>query len=255
MGNNNSFLPRENGSVSLPPRGVYRHDWLAAGAAGPRQDKVSLWRAAQSRLCPAGLRRSPSPAARPVPSRGGGGRSIPEAAGTADRQPPEPRAPGPAMLLWERRRAPPGAARGSPRPGRSRSVASPSPTALLLLLLLPGSPTAPPAAGPEGTGRDGRAEAAGGRTGVFWPAGLARGRAGTTRPAGGEAARMEGRTRAGCELVPRFPPARAGGDNAGAEGGGNTVVFPVEWEREGSLCSEALAGSCGVRKAIRSFVF
>lgn len=42
----------------------------------------------------------------------------------------------------------------------------------------------------------------------------------------------------------RSPP-RAGGDGAGAPGGGNTVFFPVKWKRRGSLTSEALTGPCG----------
>lgn len=154
--------------------------------AGPRQDKVSLWRAAQSRLCPARLRPPPrgSAAARPVPWRGGGGSSIPEAAGPSAS--PGPRAAGPAMFPWERRRARPGAARGSPWRGRSRSVQSPTPRALFLRL---GSPRH------RAPGTEGRVTP---RAGVL----AARG------------AELSGQDPLGASVCAAFPTARAGRHDA-----------------------------------------
>lgn len=175
MENNNSFLPRENENVSPSPRGVCRLDWLAAeggrapavqsrSVAGSSVPPLSLTGSGRPRrrASPAGQRLDRFPPALPGQWRRGWGEACPgladltASARSRGRQRPTA---GLAMLLWERRRAPPGANHGSPRGGRSRLVASHSLTALLLL---PGLPTGTPGPAVVVSPRPGPA-AAGGR--------------------------------------------------------------------------------------------
>lgn len=210
-----------------------------------------------------GLRRGPSPA--PLPPAGGltaflrpfpGSRveagensACPRLADLTASARGRGRPAGPAMLLWERRRAPPGANHGNPQGGRSRSVASPSPTALLLPQGSPAgtplprpwvvSPGRDPAVAGRGQRRGSRGwgcEVGGGRvcvaarekrvracsadlqvsTCVSDPPPVAAAappsQAGTTRPSGGGAAGMRGRTRLvrASGLLRSSPPPRAG---------------------------------------------
>lgn len=151
MENNNSFLPRENENVSPSPRGVCRLDWLAAeggrapavqsrSVAGSSVPPLSLTGSGRPRrrASPAGQRLDRFPPALPGQWRRGWGEACPgladltASARSRGRQRPTA---GLAMLLWERRRAPPGANHGSPR-GGAEQVGS-----------LPLAHRAPPSAG------------------------------------------------------------------------------------------------------------